>query len=81
MTTNCKLALLQALADVGDYMLPERTLFADMNIRCANPVTLTEFRQMLQEAEAQRRVISVRSEDGLKWKITDNGRARLAELV
>lgn len=34
-----------------------RRQFADVNIRCAHPVTLTEFRQMLQEAKAKRRAI------------------------
>ena len=81
MIGNCKIALLQALADVGEYLQPERTLFAEVNIRCAGPVTHTEFRQMLSEAEQKRRIVSVQGEDGLKWKITDNGRARLAELL
>lgn len=81
MTPKCQIALLQSLADVGEYLIPEKTLFADVNIRCAMPVTHTEFRQMLSDAEQKRRILSVQSEDGLKWKITDNGRARLAELV
>lgn len=81
MISNCNIALLQALADVGQYLLPERTLFADVNNRCATPVTHTQFRQMLAEEEGKRRVVSVQGEDGLKWKITDNGRARLMELV
>jgi hypothetical protein len=80
MTSNCKFALLQTLADVGGLM-PEKALFAEVNIRCAHPVTWTDFRQMLAEACEKRRVLSVAGEDGVKWKITDDGLGRLAELV
>lgn len=81
MTSSACLALLQALADVGDYLLPEKTLFADVNIRVAKPITHTDFRALLAECEEKRRIISVPGEDGVKWKITDNGRARLRELL
>lgn len=82
MTSNVTIALLQALADVGNFLLPEKTLFADVGIRLSKPLSHTEFRQLLASQEEQRRIVCVDSkEDGRKWKITDNGRARLAELV
>jgi hypothetical protein len=81
MTTNCKYGLLKALEDVGDYLLPEKTLFAEVNIRCAIPVSWTDFRKLLEDYESKRRIVSQQTEDGPKWKITDNGRARLAEMT
>jgi hypothetical protein len=82
MTNNARVAILSALKDVGNYLLPQTTLFADVSIRLGQPITHTEFRELLCDAEAKGRVVSVRDEDGtLKWKITDNGRARLAELT
>lgn len=81
MTNNHLIALLQALMDCEPYLLPERTLEADLNNRLARPITTTEFRALLGEEEGKRRVLSVRSTDGdLKWKITDLGAARLREL-
>ena len=81
MTTNTKLALLRALDAIGTYVMPEQTLFADVNLRLAQPITITEFRQLLHDAEEKRQIASINTEDGRKWKITDNGRGRLAELV
>jgi hypothetical protein len=31
--------------------------------------------------EEKRRILCIDGEDGKKWKITDNGKARLAELT
>ena len=77
-----KIVILQALKDSHPYMLQETTLFAEVNLRSAEAVTMTEFRTTLQELETNRRILCVRDEDKhLKWKITDNGLARLAELV
>jgi hypothetical protein len=79
--TAAKTALLHALNNIGSYVMPEQTLFAELNLRLSEPLTLTDFRQLLQESEEKRRIASVNTEDGRKWKITDNGRGRLAELV
>ena len=82
MTTNHALALLQALADSSPYLVPERTLYADVCNRLALAPTRTEFSALLADQEGRKRILSQRSEDGdLKWKITDNGHARLVELL
>ncbi len=81
MTTNHALALLEALGDASPYLVPERTLFADLCNRLARPPTRTEFSALLADQEGRKRILSQRNEEGeLKWKITDNGLARLAEL-
>ncbi len=75
------LALLQALNAVGNFLLPRDTLFADLNLRLSMRLTPTEFETLLRDQEEKGRIISVRDEfDKLKYKITDNGRACLAEL-
>lgn len=81
MTANNLCALLSALDAVGDYLLPKETLFADINLRLSSRITPTEFDGLLREQEEKQRIISQRDEfQKLKYKITDNGRARLAEL-
>ena len=75
-------AVLQSLADCAPFLMPERSLFADTSNRLPQPVTLTEFRTALHDLESKRRILSQRDEEqNLKWKITDNGSAKLAELV
>jgi hypothetical protein len=79
---NVCIAILQSLDDCAPFLMPERSLFADTSNRLPEPITLTEFRTALQDLESKRRILSQRDEDrNLKWKITDNGQARLAELV
>jgi hypothetical protein len=81
MINQLKLAILRSLANVNPYLMPEQTLFADASLQMAAPPTLTEFRAALAELEKVRRVVSCRDEDNsIKWKITDNGLARLSEL-
>jgi len=62
-------------------MIPEDSLFADANIRMSVPLSYTDFRQLLTDLEQKRRAVCIDSEDGRKWKITDEGKARLAELA
>jgi hypothetical protein len=80
-TQQIKTAILQSLKDAHPFLLPEQSLFADANLRLAHAISMTEFRGALHELETNQRVVSVRDEDkNLKWKITDNGLARLAEM-
>ena len=81
---NLQRAILTALDRVcgatTHFALPEATLQADVNMQLAQPVTLSELRHDLASLEGKSQVVSVRDEDkGLMWKITTNGRARLAE--
>ena len=81
MTNDENLALLQALSDTHPFLTKERTLFADMNNRLKSPITYDAFRSLLQTMKEKRRVQQVvHPEDGNKYKITDEGFARLQEL-
>jgi uncharacterized protein YpbB len=82
MTSSKKqFAILEALRSAEPYMVPDASLFGDANIWSSIPLSYTEFRKLLTELEEKRRVVCIDNEDGKKWKITDAGRARLAELA
>ena len=81
MTSSKKeFAILEALRSAEPYMVPDASIFGDANIRSSVPLSYTEFRRLLTDLEEQRRVVCVDGEDGRKWKITDDGKARLTEL-
>ncbi len=81
MKATYLIALFSSLDSAGGYLLPEKVLFADMNALLSTCITSTECRQLLHEQELKQQIVSQRDEfNTLKWKITDNGRARLAEL-
>ena len=79
------------LADLGDshpFLIPEQSLFAGVNLRLPEAVTKIEFQAALRELEGQKRILGIPQEEEdpithrphMKWRITDNGLARLAEL-
>lgn len=71
--------ILRSLAACGSYALPEQTLRHHVNLVLAEPITLTTLRERLASLEAKGQVVSVQDEDrGTMWKITAQGRARLA---
>ena len=72
--------ILTALSQCGGYMVPENTLFIQVNITAAPPVLKVEFSSALKWLEAESMVVGVRPDLGgaPKWKITPEGRAALA---
>jgi hypothetical protein len=73
--------ILAALKDCSPFLEPQASLFADANLRMPESVSKIEFCSALAELKGQKRVLCIEDEDGNpKWKITDNGLARLAEL-
>ncbi len=80
MTANKQLAALKALDSLGPYTLPENALFSDVHAWLSGPISYTEFRKVLTDLEHKRLAVCIDGEDGQRWKITDNGKARLAEL-
>ena len=81
---NIERAILVALDRMagpsGHYSEPELSLLADVCAILNEPVTLTPLRRACASLETKRQVVSVPSEDkGTMWKITADGRARLAE--
>lgn len=71
--------ILQELAQTAEFLMPESSLHTFVNLRLPQPLTGTELSAALRSLESKLQVISVRHEDQLKWKITANGKARLAE--
>jgi hypothetical protein len=76
---NLKTAILMSLDNVQPCMLPQTALQVDVNAVLAAPVTRGELEGELARLEARGQVVGFRDEltDGLKWRITDNGRALL----
>jgi hypothetical protein len=81
-------AILFALRDAHPFLIPEVSLFADANLRLPDQVSKIEFDSAMAELEGQKRIFGVPQEEIdqvkgkplMKWKITDNGLARAAEL-
>ncbi len=73
-------ALLEAL-DEMDGLAVETIVHAEVNLRVKPNALLMEFERALNFAQGRRWVLGVRPEVGdAKWKITDEGRAALAEM-
>ena len=83
MTPAARIALLTTLRAVHPYLLPEDTLLTETNLRLARPqqISGTEFAELLRELESEHAILSQRDQfRRLRWKITDDGLARLSEL-
>ena len=80
MTNNPEKALLDSLNDAAPFLLPERTLFAEVCNRLYTPVSYDEFRALLILHKQKDRIESIATEDGPKWQICDAGHARQRRL-
>lgn len=72
--------LLTTLADCGDAMLLEITLWRNVNAASPVGVPRADLISALRSLEERRQVVGVITDDGTKWKIAAAGRARLAEI-
>ncbi|MGC8829644.1 MAG: hypothetical protein ACP5TE_07690 [Verrucomicrobiia bacterium] len=71
-------SILVVLNNVYPLLLPEQSLYIDVNCLLEKPATMTQIREELSKLEACRFVAGLRASDGvLKWRLTDNGRAEL----
>ncbi len=73
-----KRAVLRCLAQCGDYMLLDQHLFCELELKVPQ-LRRAEMDSALRDLESRSRVLSVKSERGEKWRITDAGRADLLE--
>ena len=80
MTNDENFALLDALADCHPWMQLERTLFADTNNRLKSVISMDAFKKLLRTMIEKGRAQMVTTEDGNKYKITDEGLLRWTEL-
>lgn len=74
-------AILLSLDRVHPLLLPEQTLFIDVNLLLPQPATRTEFQNALAFADDHRWITGHMDELSRerRWKITAAGRATLAE--
>lgn len=73
---------LKALNSCVPYALPEETLLTQVKCLVPGKLLQSEFNECLRELERKQFIVGVKSGlgDGVKWKITDNGAAMLAEI-
>lgn len=75
------LTILQMLRQVGDLLVPERQIRTDLRLSVSPAPTGTEMSTAFHQLEWHQLAVSVRDTitGEVKWKITDAGRAALAE--
>jgi hypothetical protein len=76
-----RLAVLRILNDVDRLLMPEPDLLGQCRLECAPPPTVVEFSDAMRYLESNQLILSTRSSLGgpIKWKITEAGKATLAE--
>lgn len=75
------LTILQMLRQVGDLLVPERQIRTELRLSVSPAPTGSEMSTALHQVEASQLAVSVRDSltGDVRWKITDAGRAALAE--
>lgn len=79
MTINPQLLVL--LRRAGQFLTPEPTLRVDLKLAVSPTPSGTDISEAIDQCERKGWIISVRDDmtGELKWRITDAGRASLAE--
>jgi hypothetical protein len=73
-------AVLDSLTAVpGGYLLPDEILRADAARLVYPAPTTAELDEEIRRADRERRAVGLDTESGMKWKLSDTGRAWLAE--
>lgn len=77
---NLQLTILEALRDIGARLMPEPTLLNQVRLSQPHAVTAAQLAAELKALESKNQVVGDPNEDtGTKWKITSEGKLRLAE--
>lgn len=77
---NLEREILQQLDDVGGKLVSSHFLFCAVNTAVDEAIPSSRIDESLIRLEAKHQVVSVASVDnGVRYKITDAGRARLRE--
>jgi hypothetical protein len=76
-----RITILQVLRESGRFLLPEEVLATAVQLKLRSPGSLTECREVLRQLETDGLVLSLQDPftGGLKWRLTDEGRATLLE--
>jgi predicted transcriptional regulator with HTH domain len=72
-------ALLEVLMDVSPRLMPELAALGEVRLAVVPEPTLTDVVGCLVGLERRGQAVGVTTDDGRRWGITAQGRARLAE--
>jgi hypothetical protein len=72
-------ALARILTDAAPYLMPDAALREEIAARVTPRPTASEVEDTLKHFDAERRLTSVPSDTGPKWKLNDAGQAWAAE--
>ena len=76
---NLDRTLLLALDSIPEeFLLPDTALRTDLGHVVVPTPTTAEIDDAIRRADTSRRITGISTEDGIKWKIADAGRAWLA---
>lgn len=76
---NLQLEILMVLRDAGEHLLPQTTLVSNLRLRDRKE-SAAQIEGDLRALEARKQIVGAHNQDtGNKWKISDEGRVRLAE--
>jgi hypothetical protein len=78
-----EITILCVLDEASPNMVREKRLLADVNVESDNVVTKADFDRALRDLQTKEggaQIVGIGGEDGSKWKITPEGKARLATL-
>lgn len=81
MKKKLKLAMMMALKECGDFLLPQTTLFTSAQLAVRPEPMFSELKEALRELEVAGLIVGGRTtlDDAPGWKLTANGKATLAE--
>lgn len=72
-------AILEALDSTDPHVMPEVTVWSDVRLRVSPAPSLAEVQRELQALQIKTEIVGVRDDDrGMCYKLTANGKARLA---
>ncbi len=76
-----KIEILNTLSQIGDYLMPQRALQTELQISLSPPPTMAEVDLAVRQLEGDGYIIGVTNAltQQKRWKISDRGRAALAE--
>lgn len=72
--------ILAKLHEAGGNMLPQPTLWRDVNADSPTPVPRDLLAEGLRQLAEKQQIIGVRGDDFWRWRISAAGNARLQEL-
>ncbi len=71
--------ILRILKDCGEYMLPEESLHDQLRVSIRPPPTTAEINEAVQNLDSDLKILGVREDDEVKYKLTARGVAALVE--